>query len=191
MHIWSLWNRRKKPKEHLINSNGNSQPFFCLLVLIFLQSKGETSIWNNLFLPTLAPIRRSNCANCGLHNLSLTSALYEYPKMAPTTPRTAYNLYFRYYKNMFKNPSLRFKGITSNRNALKDFIRTVLNFDPKVMSVTDDSETRKYMGTKSFTGMSKKVGEEWKKVDELTRSVFKELAEEESERYKKASPLFA
>lgn len=108
--------------------------------------------------------------------------------MAPTTPRTAYNLYFRYYKNMFKNPSLRFKGITSNRNALKDFIRTVLKFDPEVISVTDDSETRKYMGTKSFTGMSKKVGEEWKKVDELTRSVFKELAEEESERYKKASP---
>jgi thymidylate synthase len=40
----------------------------------------------------------------------------------------------------------------------------------------------KYFGCKSFGDMSKQIGKEWKHVDKVTRSVFKDLAREASKR---------
>ena len=101
-------------------------------------------------------------------------------KMAPTAPRNAYNLFFSFYKNIHANPSLQidFERSRQNREQYKHFVLNVLNDQQDGPSLADDGGLQKFMGNKDFTGMSKKVGQEWKKVDSLTRSIFKELAKE-------------
>lgn len=81
---------------------------------------------------------------------------------------------------MHANPSLQidFERSRENREQYTRFVLTVLNDHQDGSSLAEDGGLQKYMGNKDFTGMSKKVGNEWKKVDALTRSIFKELAKE-------------
>ena len=80
---------------------------------------------------------------------------------------------------MHSNPSIiEFECTRENRELYKNFVLTVLNDGKDVSPQEDDEDVEKYMGNKNFTGMSKKVGREWERVDSLTRSVFDELAKE-------------
>ena len=84
---------------------------------------------------------------------------------------------------MRKNPSLQvdFERTHANRELYKDFVRNVLNADQDEAAPLDEEkaeENEKYIGNASFTDMSKKIGDEWQKVDELTRTILIELAEE-------------
>eukprot|EP00804_Cyclotella_cryptica_P017828 CCRYP_001226-RA/>CCRYP_001226-RA protein AED:0.24 eAED:0.24 QI:74/1/1/1/1/1/2/87/281 len=108
--------------------------------------------------------------------------------MAPTPPQSAYHLYFRFYKNVLLRPSLQtavIPGDKTNREQYKDFVQTVLDVDLNDSSLNNNRAQRKFIGNESFAGMSKDVSKKWKEVDPLTRSIFKELAAEDSERYKK------
>jgi hypothetical protein len=72
--------------------------------------------------------------------LLLIISMYHISEMAPPkAARTAYSLYFRYCKNMYKNPTLRidFECNIANRELYKSFIRTVLN-DQGVISSVDN-----------------------------------------------------
>lgn len=102
--------------------------------------------------------------------------------MAPN--RTAYNLYFGFYVKLHKNPSLRidFECSRANRELYKSFVRTLLTDDTGVRP--DDESGSKYAGTENFKEMSKKIGEEWSKVDKLTKSIFEDLAAEETKHHK-------
>ena len=99
--------------------------------------------------------------------------------MALTTPRKGYNLFFSFYRIMHANPSIvDFECTKSNRELYKTFVLTVLNDYRDAATIKEDDSIEKYMGNKDFSGMSQKVGQEWKKIDALTRSVFDELAKE-------------
>lgn len=113
-----------------------------------------------------------------------------YAKMAPTPPQSAYHLYFRFYKNVALRPSLRIasiRGDKTNKEVYKNFVQTVLDADLNDGSFDGDAVQQRYFGNDSFSGMSKQISKKWREVDELTRSIFKELAAEDSERYKKVS----
>ena len=92
--------------------------------------------------------------------LLLIISIYHISEMAPPkAARTAYSLYFRYCKNMYKNPTLRidFECNIPNRELYKSFIRTVLNDQGVISSVDDRVKILKYMGHNNFTSMSQKV----------------------------------
>eukprot|EP00804_Cyclotella_cryptica_P017814 CCRYP_001225-RA/>CCRYP_001225-RA protein AED:0.04 eAED:0.04 QI:328/1/1/1/1/1/2/1237/311 len=108
--------------------------------------------------------------------------------MAPLQPQSAYHLYFRFYKNVLLRPSLRtavIHGDKTNREQYKDFVQSVLDVDLNDSSLNSNTAQQKFIGNESFAGMSKDVSKKWKEVDPLTRSIFKELAAEDSKRYKK------
>ncbi|KAL3804676.1 hypothetical protein HJC23_008491 [Cyclotella cryptica] len=110
--------------------------------------------------------------------------------MAPLQPQSAYHLYFRFYKNVLLRPSLRtavIHGDKTNREQYKDFVQSVLDVDLNDSSLNSNTAQQKFIGNESFAGMSKDVSKKWKEVDPLTRSIFKELAAEDSKRYKKVS----
>eukprot|EP00956_Cyclotella_meneghiniana_P023681 scaffold46528_cov72-Cyclotella_meneghiniana.AAC.11 len=104
--------------------------------------------------------------------------------MSPRRARSAYSLYFRFRKNMHKTPTFQidFECNDANRERYKAFVQRVL------IGVRDDeaNETQKYIGNNNFSDMSKQIGNDWKKVDDLTRSIFKELAVADDRRYKKS-----
>lgn len=105
--------------------------------------------------------------------------------MAPKTPRKGYNLFFRFNRIVFANPSiLEFECTKENRQLYKSFVQTVLNDNRDASLQGEDESAEKYMGNEDFTGMSRKVGDEWQKIDALKRSVFDELAKDESNNYK-------
>lgn len=112
--------------------------------------------------------------------------------MAPSTPRKGYNLFFRFYRIMHANPLIvEFECTKHNRGLYKTFVLTVLNDYRDEASIEEDDSIEKYMGNKDFSGMSQKVGKEWKKIDALTRSVFDELAKEgENENRKRKIDIF-
>lgn len=94
--------------------------------------------------------------------------------MAPKAPRRGYSLFFRFYRIVHSNPTItEFECTRENQELYKNFVLTVLNDHH---DVSEGAE--KYMGNKNFTEMSKKIGQEWKRIDALTRSVFDKLAEE-------------
>eukprot|EP00804_Cyclotella_cryptica_P011480 CCRYP_017055-RC/>CCRYP_017055-RC protein AED:0.08 eAED:0.08 QI:315/1/1/1/0.25/0/5/745/242 len=108
--------------------------------------------------------------------------------MPPSTPRSAYHLYFRFYKNVLLYPSLRMDPIRDgekDRELYKRYVQTVLNANTDDLAIEENGGQQRYIGNVSFVVMSKKVSKKWREVDELTRSVFKELAKEDGERYKK------
>ena len=108
--------------------------------------------------------------------------------MSPRRARSAYSLYFRFRKNMHKTPTFQidFECNDANRERYKAFVQRVL------IGVWDDeaNETQKYIGNNNFSDMSKQIGNDWKKVDDLTRSIFKELAVADDRRYKKVMMIF-
>ncbi|KAL3783654.1 hypothetical protein HJC23_004829 [Cyclotella cryptica] len=113
--------------------------------------------------------------------------------MPPSTPRSAYHLYFRFYKNVLLYPSLRMDPIRDgekDRELYKRYVQTVLNANTDDLAIEENGGQQRYIGNVSFVVMSKKVSKKWREVDELTRSVFKELAKEDGERYKKVSSMF-
>lgn len=105
--------------------------------------------------------------------------------MAPKkAPRTAYNLYISFYTKMHKSQSLQieFECSYGNRELYKNFARTVLNDVPEARERPRDGAT-KYSGNDNFTDMSKNMSKAWNKVDKLTRTVFEDLAAEESKQH--------
>ena len=99
--------------------------------------------------------------------------------MAPKTPRKGYNLFFRFNRIVFANPSiLEFECTKENRDLYKSFVLTVLNNNRDASWPEEDESAEKYMGNEDFTGMSRKMGDDWQKIDALKRSVFDELAKE-------------
>jgi hypothetical protein len=75
-----------------------------------------------------------------------------------------------------------FECSCANRELHKSFVRTLLTDDTGERP--DDESGSKYAGTENFKEMSKKIGEEWSKVDELTKSIFEDLAAEETKHHK-------
>jgi hypothetical protein len=67
----------------------------------------------------------------------------------------------------------------------KSYVKMVLDTDVEDLPVEIDGARQKFFGSDSFAGMSKKVSQKWKEADALTRSVFKGLAKEDRERYKR------
>ncbi|KAL3796695.1 hypothetical protein HJC23_009995 [Cyclotella cryptica] len=108
--------------------------------------------------------------------------------MAPATPQSAYHLFFRFYKNVTLHPCLQKSSINDdNTNSVgyKHYIQTVLDANLDDPSLDKNSTHEKFIGNKSFAGMSQEVSKKWKEVDPLTRSIFIELANEDRQRYKK------
>ena len=71
----------------------------------------------------------------------------------------------------------------------KSYVQTVLNANTDDLPIEDNGVHQRYIGSESFVGMSKTVSKKWREADVLTRSVFRELAKEDGERYKKVSLL--
>ena len=67
----------------------------------------------------------------------------------------------------------------------KSYVKMVIDTDVEDLPVDIDGARQKFFGSESFAAMSKKVSQKWKEADALTRSVFKELAKEDRERYKR------
>ncbi len=110
------------------------------------------------------------------------------PNTSNKTPRSAYHLYFRFYRNILQCPSLRMDSIDMGETTVdfyKSYVKVVLDTDVEDLPVEIDGAREKFFGSDSFAGMSKKVSQKWKEANELTRSVFKELAKEDRERYKR------
>lgn len=80
-------------------------------------------------------------------------------------------------------------GDEKDRKLYKSYVQTVLNANTDDLPIEDNGVQQRYIGNESFVVMSKKVSKKWREADVLTRSVFKELAKEDGERYKKVSPL--
>ena len=79
------------------------------------------------------------------------------------------------------------------REQYKTYVKMVLNsVEDSDSSVGGGNEASqpKFFGHHSFSGMSKKVGKQWKQADALTRSVFKDLAKEEMQRFRKVSHYY-
>lgn len=72
----------------------------------------------------------------------------------------------------------------------KSYVKVVLDTDVEDLPVEIDGARQKFFGSDSFAGMSKKVSQKWKEANELTRSVFKELAKEDRERYKRVRHIY-
>ena len=108
--------------------------------------------------------------------------------MAPRRARSAYSQYIRFRQNIHTNPLsflIDFTCNDANRERYKAFVVRVL------IGVEDEgNENQKYMGNNNFSDMSKQMGNDWKEVDDLTRSIFKELAVADDKRYKKVTIIF-
>ena len=112
--------------------------------------------------------------------------------LKPTMVRSAYHLYFRYCRNIARCPSLgmEFNEVDqANKEQFKAHVKRVLEANQDEISVDETAGRPKYLGSDSFTGMSKKLGQEWKEADALTQSVFKDLAKEENDRVKIVSRI--
>ncbi|KAL3789552.1 hypothetical protein HJC23_001360 [Cyclotella cryptica] len=110
------------------------------------------------------------------------------PYTSNKTPRSAYHLYFRFYRNILQCPSLQMNSIQTDKtqkDLYKSYVKMVLNTEVDDLPVEKDAAHQKFFGSDSFAGMSKKVSQKWKEADALTRSVFKEIAKEDRERYKR------
>jgi hypothetical protein len=103
-------------------------------------------------------------------------------------PQTAWNLYFRFCRKAASHPHLQIDwnelGML-DKEQYKNYVVAILNTESTLQSEL------KYGGCDSFGGMSKDLGQRWKDADDLTKSVFNELASEESKRYKKVCFLLA
>ena len=89
---------------------------------------------------------------------------------------------------MHKTPTFQidFECNDANRERYKAFVQRVL-----INNVRDEGNgTQKYIGNKNFSDMSKQIANDWKKVDDLTHSIFKELAVADDKRYKKVMIIF-
>lgn len=105
-------------------------------------------------------------------------------------PQSAYHLYFRFYRNILQYPSLKMESIKLDETHLdlyKSYVKMVLDSDLDGLPFEKSVAGQSFLGNDSFVGMSKKVSRKWKEAGELTRSIFKELAKEDRERYNRVS----
>ena len=110
------------------------------------------------------------------------------PYSSTKMPRSAYHLYFRFYRNILHCPFLQIDSInmdTTHGDWYKSYVKMVLDADVDDQRLEIDGVRQKFFGSDSFAGMSKKVSQKWEEADALTRSVFKEIAKEDKERYKR------
>ena len=84
-------------------------------------------------------------------------------------------------------------GLLKTKEQYREYVKTVLEANEGSDSSVDSGNgviQSKFFGMdNSFSGMSKKVGKQWKQADAVIRSVFRDLAKEENERAKKVSGL--
>eukprot|EP00804_Cyclotella_cryptica_P000801 CCRYP_001051-RA/>CCRYP_001051-RA protein AED:0.03 eAED:0.03 QI:142/1/1/1/1/1/2/188/251 len=110
------------------------------------------------------------------------------PPSATKMPQSPYHLYFRFYRNVLQHPSLRMESITLDKTHIelyKSYVKMVIDSDLNDLPFAKKAVGQNFLGNDSFVGMSKKVSQKWKEAGELTRSIFKELAKEDRERYKR------
>jgi hypothetical protein len=65
----------------------------------------------------------------------------------------------------------------------KSYVKMVLDSDLDGLPFEKNAAGQSFLGNDSFVSMSKKVSRKWKEAGDLTRSIFKELAKEDRERY--------
>lgn len=99
-------------------------------------------------------------------------------------PRSAYHCFTRFCKIMNLLPkSEQSFPLSSNKELYKHFVERILDMKPE--------DIPPYANRNSFVGKSQSVVEKWREADELTRSVFKEIAKRNRENYKKVSCLLS
>ncbi len=106
----------------------------------------------------------------------------------PLLPLTAYNLFFRYSKMMLSSPS---KGVISLEDIqecdLQQNKETYKTYIKRMSSEFKDSQKKaapKFHGCDSFSEMSRVVSKNWNSSHFLIRALFKEIAQEDRDRYK-------
>jgi hypothetical protein len=73
----------------------------------------------------------------------------------------------------------------SNKEQYKLYVQSVLDANLDALPFDENAAHQKFMGSTSFSGMSKMIGQKWKSADSLTHVTFKELAKKNRDRYKK------
>jgi len=92
-------------------------------------------------------------------------------------PRTAYNFFCKYQRDIILNEKLMIK----NENSLKNFVDTVACGTPKELR-----SHRKAQGLICFKQLTKIVAKRWKAASPETRKKFKKIAESDKVRYTRA-----
>lgn len=96
------------------------------------------------------------CIKCTPEPIIQSSTSHIHQKMPPKAPQTAYHLYIRFRKIIFSHPSLELSTAEGNRELYLNFVEAVLNTSLDGLPRCDKAE--KFIGSESFTAMSKKLG---------------------------------
>jgi hypothetical protein len=103
----------------------------------------------------------------------------------PLLPLTAYNLFFRYSKMMLSSPS---KGVISLKDIqecdLQQNKETYKTYIKRMSSEFKDSQKKAAPKFHGFSGTSRVVSKNWNSSHFLIRALFKEIAQEDRDRYK-------